>query len=353
MALPSDAIDVVDLRALADGGFVREDLYRKVFFLQTQADTPFMNLVKTDTANSDKTEWTFDNIRAPSTANAAVAGSNPTSPKSATGSRVSARAQIVRGFLQVSSTARATALVGDYDQLAYETNKEVMALRQDAEAIALTHQASVIGDNNTTPQKTAGFGAWLKTNTSNGAGGTNGGYNNSTHVTDAYSVGTSRALSWAFVTGQLLNVYKARGNVRYLMTDAQLVQGINKKIVDGTIKVATPQATLDGTKPNEQIGSGYFTGVISDFGFMLTFVPNRTQQQYTDSGAVTTCAEVFLIDPDNVAIAMHEGWKIEDLGKTSALNSQRDIAGSFIVKPYREDAHAVVRDINVTSTVTA
>ncbi len=47
MSFPGDAIDVVDLRALADGGFVLEDVYRKVFFLQTAPDTPFTNLIGT------------------------------------------------------------------------------------------------------------------------------------------------------------------------------------------------------------------------------------------------------------------------------------------------------------------
>jgi hypothetical protein len=86
------------------------------------------------------------------------------------------------------------------------------------------------------------------------------------------------------------------------------------------------------------------------------FVPNRTQPTYTGGGTssnVVTCADVFGIDPEQVAIAFHEGWKVVDLGKTSALNDQRDIAGSFIVKPYREKAHFVVRDINPSLDVTA
>lgn len=356
MAFPSDAIDVVDLRALADGGFVREDLYRKVFFLQTVADTPFTNLIGTDECNGDKPEWTFDDVRSPSTSNAAVAGSNPSTYRTATGSRVGTRTQICRGALSVTSTARQAALAGDMDQLMYETDKELKGLRQDVEAIALTHQASVVGDNNATAQKTAGFGAWLKTNTSFGSGGADGGYNTSTHVVDAPTVGVGRALSWALVTTQLLNVYNARGNVRYLMTVPTLIQGINQKIVAGTIKVATPTAQVSGTNPAEQTGQGYFTGVISDFGFMLTFMPNRTQQTYTGGGTssnVKTCATVYLIDPDYVALAYNEGYKITDLGKVSGLHDDRDITVEWCVKPYREDAHAAIRDIDISAAVTA
>lgn len=356
MALPADAIDVVDLRALADGGFVLEDVYRKVFFLQTVADTPFTNLVGTGPCKADKTEWTYDDHDTPGTGNVRVAGSDPGTWRSASGSRVANRAQINSESVVVSSTAQASALAGNVDQLAYETNKGMIALRQAIEYTALTHQASVIGDNSATAQKAGGFSAWLISNDSLGSGGAATGYNTTTHVVDAPTVGVGRALSWAFVTGQLLNVYNARGNVRYLMSTPQLIQGINQKIVDATIKVATPTANVSGTDPASQVGQGWFTGVISDFGFMITFVPNRSQPTYTGGGTssnVVTAADVFLIDPDYVELGYHEGYKVTDLGPTSGLNRKRDITASWTVMPRREDAHAVIRDINPASAVTA
>lgn len=356
MAFPSDALDVVDLRALADGGFIREDVYRKTFFLQTVADTPFTNLIGTDPCNSDKTEWTFDDIRTPSTSNAAVAGSNPSTYRTATGSRVSNRSQIFRGALSVTSTARASQLAGNVEPLAFETNKELMALRQDVEATMLTHQASVVGDNNTTAQKTGGFSAWLATNDSLGAGGASGGYNTSTHVVDAPTVGVGRALSWALVTAQLLNCYNKRSNVQYLMSTPALIAGLNAAIVAGTVKVATPTATMPAGTPTNQMGNAYFAGIISSFGTIIKFIPNRTQQTYTGGGTssnVVSCVDVFLIDPQFVTIGYHEGYKVTDLGPTSGLRTDRDITVSACMMPRREDAHAVIRSINPSSAVTA
>lgn len=356
MAFPADAIDVVDLRALADGGLVREDLYKKVFMLHSMADTPFLNLVRSDSCNSDKTEWTFDDVRAAVTNNAAVAGSNPSSYKAATGSRVANRAQIFRGAISVSSTARATANAGNVDQLMYETDKELKGLREDLEATALTAQATVVGDNNATAQKTGGFSAWVVTNDSFGVGGASGGYNTSTHVVDAPTRGVGRALSWALVTAQLLATYNKRANTRYLMTTPDLIMGITTAFTAATIKGATPTATMPATDGVSQIGNGFFSGFITGLGQLVMFVPNRNQPTYSGGGTssnVATCVDVFLIDPDQVAIAMHEGWNVADLGKTSALSDARDIAGSAIVMPYREDAHAVVRDIKPTTAVTA
>lgn len=357
MAFPSDAIDVVDLRALTDGGFVRESLYRTVFFLQTVADTPFTNLVGNDTIDSDKHEWTFDDVRAISTTNAKVAGADPASPKAATGSRVINRAQISDGYLAVSSTAKQSATMGNGDQMAYETHKELMAIRQDVEAIALTHQASVVGDNNTTAQKTAGLSAWIATNDDFGTGGASGGYNTSTHVVDAPTVGVGRALSWAKVTAQLLNLFLKRADTSIAMTTGALVQGINTAIVAGTIKVATPQATMSANNPPAaQTGQGWFSGIISDFGFQITFVPNRSQQSYTGGGTssnVVTCVDLFLLDVSRIAMAYLEGYNVVDLGKKSALRDERHIAVQWMTKPYREDAQAVIRDLKPSTAVTA
>jgi hypothetical protein len=356
MSFPADAIDVVDLRALTDGGFVREDVYRKVFFLQTVADTPFTNLIGTDSCQSDKTEWAFDDVRVASTTNAHVAGSNPSTYRTPTGSRVNNRNQISRGALSVSSTARASQTLGNGDQLAYETDKELKGLRQDVEAIALSNQASVVGDNSATAQKTAGLGAWIATNESFGSGGASGGYNTSTHVVDAPTVGVGRALAWSYITIQLLAVYKKRANTRYLMSIPEVIQGINSKIVAGTIKVATPTAQVSGMEPHKQVGQGWFTGVLSDFGFMITFIPNRIQPTYTGGGTssnVVTCANVFLLDPDYLALAYLVGYKVTDLGKVSGLHDDRDITVEWCTKPYREDAQAVVRDINYALAVTA
>jgi hypothetical protein len=358
MAIPADAIDVVDLRALTDGGFVREDLYRTVFFLQTVADTPFTNLIGNDSAiTSDKHEWSFDDVRVPSTSNAKIAGDDPATPKAATGSRVTNRTQISDGFLQVSSTAKASATLGDGDQMAYETHKELMAIRQDVEAIALSHQASVVGNNSNTAQKTGGFSAWLATNDSLGSGGSSGGYNTSTHVVDAPTVGVGRALAWSMVTTQLLALFLKRSDPQYLMSTGALIQGLNAKIVDATIKVATPQATMSANNPPAaQTGQGWFSGVISDFGYQITFVPNRTQQAYTGGGTssnVASCVDVFIFDPNKVSLGYLIGYNVVDLGKKSALRDDRHIAVEWLVKPHREDAHAVIRDIKPSTAVTA
>jgi hypothetical protein len=357
MAFPADAIDVVDLRALTDGGFVRESLYRTVFFLQTVADTPFTNLVGNDTIDSDLGEWTFDDVRVPVLTNAKVAGADPASPKAATGSRVKNRAQICDGFLAVSSTARASATQGNGDQLAYETHKELMAIRQDVEATALSHQASVVGDNNTTAQKTAGLSAWIATNDDFGSGGASGGYNNSTHVVDAPTVGVGRALSWAKVTAQLLALFNKRADTNIAMSTGALIQGINQAILAGTIKVATPTATMSAnTPPAAQTGQGWFSGIISDFGFQITFVPNRSQLSYTGGGTssnVVSCVDLFLLDTARISLAYLVGYNVVDLGKKSALRDERHIAVEWMTKPYREDAQAVIRDLKAATAVTA
>jgi hypothetical protein len=232
-----------------------------------------------------------------------------------------------------------------------------MAIRQDVEAIALTHQASVVGNNSSTAQKTAGLSAWIATNDDFGSGGASGGYNNSTHVVDAPTVGVGRALSWAKVTTQLLALFNKRADTSIAMSTGALIQGINQAIVAGTIKVATPQATMSANNPPAaQTGQGWFSGIISDFGFQITFVPNRTQQTYTGGGTssnVTACVDLFLLDVSRIAMAYLVGYNVVDLGPKSALRTERHLAVEWLTKPYREDAQAVIRDLKASTAVTA
>ena len=355
MSLPGDAVDVADLRALADGGTIREDVYRKIFFLQTAADTPFTNLIGTDTCESDKTEWVTDDIPSVNASNAVIEGSNPSSYQAASGTRVSNRTQESRRALSVTSRARNVGVVGSNDQLMFETDKALKALRQDVEAAAVSHQAGVIGVAASTAQKAGGFSAWVASNDSFGSGGASGGYNSSTHIVDAPTVGGQRALSWAYVTAQMLATYNSRGNVRYLMTTPQLQNGITASFVAGTIKGAVPSANIDGERGIKQVGNGYFGGFISALGQLVMFVPNRTMQAYDDATTPTAVSvvDVLLIDPDQVAMAYLDGYRVTDLGQTSGLRFDRDVTVEWTTKVYREDAHAVIRDINPASAVTA
>jgi hypothetical protein len=349
MAFPADAIDNVDLKALVAGGLVNEDVLQKIFML-TQVQTPFQDMIGTDECNQDYTEWVQDDLGAPVLTKVRISGSDASSYETATGSRVGNRTQINARTIAVSERASNSDTISDGNQLAYEVMKALQRIRQDLEAHVTFNQASVADDNAAVAGKAGGFSAWVATNDSFGAGGASGGFNNGTKIVDAPTVGTGRALSWAFITAQILNVFNAFGNITQLMTTPTLVNGINAFLNSSAAAGlrASPVANIngDGGKAN-QTAQGYFQVVVTAFGTTLTIVANRMQQLY---GGATEC-DVLLIDTARAAMAYLDGYKVKELGK-NGLSDRRDCTVDWTLKVYNEKAHAVIRDILPGSTVT-
>lgn len=353
MALPADAIDTADLKALTAGGLVNEDVLQKIFNI-TEIPTPFLDLIGTDTCDNSYTEWAQDELGAVDTTNAVISGSDPASFASATGTRVGNHTQISRKAVIVSERARNTDNVGTSDQLTYEVMKGLQRLRRDVEAIAIGRQASVADNGSSTAGKSGGFSSWIATNDFMGTGGVSGGFNTTTKVVDARTAGLDRVLSWDYVGDAVEAVYTENGNPTTLMTVAGLTRQINIYLnADSTYK-AQQQANVTGTGPGVGMtAQGYYQVIKTDFGFNLEIVPNRLQQTYlsgeTAAHQVAVC-DLFLIDPSMVALAYLDGYKVKELGK-SGLSEKRDITVDWTLKVYQQKAHAVVCDLLPTGTV--
>src|SRR5262245_10091765 len=211
MAFPADAIDNADLKALAAGGVVNEDVLQKIWML-AEVNTPFLDLIGTDVINQDYTEWTQDDLGSPSITNFRISGSDASSYQSATGTRVGNRTQINARTVAVSERAQNSSGIGGQGTLAYEIMKALQRVRQDVEAHSTGINASVADDGSATAGRSGGFSAWIATNDSVGGGaGASGGFNTGTKLVDARTPGTGRALSWAFITAQVLNIFSAFG----------------------------------------------------------------------------------------------------------------------------------------------
>jgi hypothetical protein len=86
--------------------------------------------------------------------------------------------------------------------------------------------------------------------------------------------------------------------------------------------------------------------VLSDFGITLRLVANRLQQTYNTA----TAADLFLIDPPNFAVASMSGFATDVLGKLGHSDN-RMISNTWMTKCFREDAHGMVGDIDISAAV--
>ena len=234
--------------------------------------------------------------------------------------------------------------------------KKTNELRRDIEAILLTGQASVADNGDSTAGKTAGLAAWIETNASHGSGGSSGGFNTSTKVVDAPTNGEAQGLTMDGIRTQVENCYTAGSNPTVLTSVPAVTKAIGTFLLSssGAPYRAAPTANVSGTSPAAQTAQGYVDVIVTDFNVTLKIVPNRLQQQYDDAttGTAISVADVFIVDPEFVCLSYLYGYKVEDLAKLG-LSDRKQVSTDWMTKVFREDAHAIIRQVNPATAVAA
>lgn len=354
MAAPSDYLDVADLKSVAAGGIIREDVLDSIFDI-SEIPTPFLDMIAGSSYNNPYHEWTEDKLAAPSLTNKKVSGSDVASTDNNAGSpngkRVGNHAQISIKTVQITDRSGAIAAIGRSDEMGFQTARRLQELRRDVEAIALSGQASVQDDNNATAGQSAGAAAWLTTNKDLGGTGTVPGFQTGTKLVTAQGAGNKRGLTWTMISTQIENVYTLGGNPSVLMS----VPGVTKRLgqyLFTTPYAAAPTANINGAgQAVGQVSQGYIDSFKTDFGTLMQIVPNRLQQTYTaaDTGAV---ANVFGLDPMYWALATLYGWKVDPLGK-QGLSIRKLLSVDWTLEARLERASFLIADIQPTVAVVA
>lgn len=356
-AAPADYLDAADLKNVAAGGLVREDVLDTIFDI-SDIPTPFLDMIGTEGFDNPYSEWTEDKLAAPDLTNKKVSGSDIASTDNkatvANAKRVGNHAQISTKPVMVTTRGAALSSIGRADEMGYQTARRLQELRRDVEAICLDFQASVQDDNNATPGQSAGAGAWITTNKDLGAGGARAGFQTGTKLVTAGVVGEGRAMTMTMIGTQIENVYNLGGQTTVLMS----VPGITKRLATflfTTTVSAKPTQNVDGTgKGVAQVSQGFMDAFKTDFGFFMQIVPNRLQQSRADAagGSAQTVADVFGLDPRYWKLGLLYGWKVEVLGKVG-LSDRKLLSVDWMLKAYLERANFLIGDINTTAAVTA
>lgn len=349
-ATPSDYLDVSDLKAVLSGGLIREDVLDQIFDI-SDIPTPFLDMIGTDGFTNSYSEWTEDKLVAPTTTNKIVSGSDANSANNnanvTNAKRVGNHAQISTKLVMVTERGQAVTSIGRSDEMGYQTARRLQELRRDVEAAALSINASVLDDGVAVAGQSAGLSAWMVTNTSIGATGANGGFQTGTKLVTTRTPGTKRALSFAFISTQIENVYNLGGMTDTLMS----VPGVTKRLGQfllTTANSAKPTQNIQGTGDGvSQTAQMYVDAFKTDFGFFMKIIPNRLQQNY---GAAQ--ADVFGLDTRFIKLALLYGWKVDALAKVG-LSFRKMLHVDWMLKLTLERAQFIVADIDPTVAVTA
>ena len=342
--MSTDNLDSADLKAALEGGLINEDIMSAIWDI-SKIPLDFTESISSDTAKNSFTEYTQDKLQAVDIDNAHVDGSDTDADDDTNlGTRVGSHCQISTKTIKVSTRARSSDTIGRSDELAYQIMMRQQECRRDVEAISVGQQASIADDGAAVPGRSAGFAAWLTSNTDRGATGADGGF--SSGVTDAPTLGTVRALSEATVRDIAQSVWEAGGNPTRIMSTPSVIRGLSEYMFTSTAKIATLTSDVR-EKESGATATGSVNLFITDFGVTLAMMPNRLQQE-----EATDNANVYIYDPEFVRHSFLHGYRVETLNKTG-LADKRHVIVDWTLKVLNEEAHGVIADIDGTAAVVA
>jgi len=341
-------IDSFDLKSIAKGGVINEDVMQKIFDI-SKIPLPFTDLVGSTTHKNERFDWVVDELRAPNLDNARVDGADAGAAAEAGGARVGNHSQISDEVIAVSYRADASDTIGRTRELAYRITRGNQQIRRDVEAIALNNQASVAGTD-TVAGVTGGLPSWLETTVLGADGsdqtGAAGGHNMTTGLTEKVTVGGGTGLSFQAVKDCIQGVYEQGGEVTHLMSNPGVIGHLSSYMFDNEARVATLTSDQSAPANSKATALSSVNVLVSDFG-TIKLVPNRLQPLDENGNAIA-----FLLDPEYVALSYLEGYRTDTLAKTG-LAEKRQISVDWGLRVHTEKAHGMIINIDPDADATA
>lgn len=325
MAQPTNLVDRYD----ADNS-VREDLADVIYNIDP-TDTPFMSNIGRSKADNTYFEWQTDSLAAANEDNAKIEGDDATLDSRDPTVRLGNYTQIATKVIGVSGTVQKVKQAGKKGELAYQMAKASAELKRDMEKRLCGLKAAVAGSA-TVARQTAGLGAFLVTNDSNGATAvepTMSGSGGNGYPSVARTSGTDRAFTETLLKAVLQLVWNSGGNLDMLMVGA-----FNKTAASAFAGIAAQRHNATGNKPTTIIGAADI--YVSDFG-NVSIVANRFSPADT----------AYVVDPEYASVAYLRDFTREKLAKTGDSEKEMLLV-EFGLKLNSEKAHGVVHDLTTS-----
>lgn len=321
-----------------DNTVIREDLAEQYSMISPE-EVPFQTAIgTTDGATQPHHEWTIVELAAPDGTNRVLEGEDaPGVDPGTLADRVGNYTQISDKLVKVSHTSEASdAAAEDIQKLAKQIAIKIRELKRDMEVMFLQNIAANPGASGTA-RVSAGFPAWIRTNTHGESGGTDPtlsgtttGYPNA--IANVGDASTPVALNETVFNNVIQACWSAGGNPTIAMVNAN-----NKRIISETFTGAS-------TRYKDAIDKTLVNAVDiydSDFG-QLTIVPNRFQPAL-NYGGDNDNFYVALIDPDFAGVSFLETMRQKPLAETGH-SKNRLVWCEYTLQVDNEAAHGIIRD---------
>ena len=338
--------DATDLKGVADNGLIREDVMNQIWDI-SKIPLPFTDLVGSDTASNDYTEWTEDKLGDPELAGWVVDGADIDDDDSAGGARIGNHCGINTKMVKVSFRANASDTIGRSNELSYQVMMRQRELRRNVEANALHTQGSQASDANAgTPGIPAGLAAQM-TQFDTGSGAAGGGFSAGSWT--AITPGTATPLTETMVRDAAQAAWEDGADPTKLMSVPSIIRLLSEYMFTSSSRIATLTGETNNNGPATAMGS--VNVFLTDFGVTLDMIPNRIQQTYKDVSGTADAGAAFIFDPAYVRLSYLDGYRTEMIAKTG-LAEKRLMAVDWTLKMLNRDAGRVLLDLDPTAPVT-
>jgi hypothetical protein len=312
-----------------DAKGVREDLSNVIYQISPE-ETPFMSNVGRENVTNTFFEWQTDDLAAAITTNAQIEGDDITSFTAVTATvRLGNYTQISRKDVIIAGTLEAVDKAGRRSELSYQMAKKSAEIKRDMESTMLANQAAAAGSTSSA-RKSGALLAFLKTNTSEGSGGSDPSY---TTIPDAARTDATttnlRSFSEALLKDVIQKVWTEGGSPSIVMAGP-----VNKQNLSKMAGIAGQRFNATGAKPSTIIGAADV--YVSDFG-NVSIVANRFQRE----------RDVFVLDPEYASVCYLRPFQTVELAKTGDAE-KRMLLCEWGLKIKNEKAHGAVYDLNST-----
>lgn len=270
---------------------IREDL-EDVIYRVAPESTPFVSNLCTSSASNVYHEWQTETLATPVATNAQLEGDDYSLGTANLTTRVGNYMQILSKTGGVSRTQEIVDKAGRASELARQKTLKGIELRRDLEMRVIGNNASV-AESGATTRKSAGILAFLTSNVSRGASGSNGGF--SSGIVSAATNGTQRIFTESLVKSVMATAFSNGA------TPTQAYMGpAHKQQFSAFTGIADIRTEVSGKGMASIYGAADL--YISDFG-AIALIPHPY-------GLTRDCV---IVDPKMVAIATLDGVKSKDL----------------------------------------
>ena len=330
-----------------NAGNVPEKVINELFNIDP-TEVLFTSDVEQDTQASGKHEFLEESLNAPDKDNARVDSSDNTDDSTNQGVRKHDYCQLTGRGIILGSQAETSDGFGNITKFSRQLRNRTNETRRDREASFLSENASVQPTNGVAG-KSAGFFAWVSTNTSFGGGaGADGGWDGS-NLVNAPTAGTTRALSEGDIAGVHEAAFTAGGNVDcFHMIPALKTQWTNYMFTSSARIGAIYTPTQAGGNGATAIGS--IQMYESNWGAVEVKANRIMQAENSTGGSERT--NFALVDSSMWVNSVQFDVRAERLAKTGHANKWL-VESSWTLLALNEKSSAAVRDINYTLAMTA